>query len=174
MDCSLPGSSVHRIFQARILEWVAISFSRGSSWSKDWTRASHIAGRYLITEPSGKPTEEPGMLLNILCCTRQPLWIQQKYPKYQWYQGWETLDIHSVYVLKRKQQCAYYLSLWQEINMVINALIPYYVFIHSCYSFGFYEAKNPQSSFPWLITLKPHVSYIFNFFFFKQDMKFYI
>ena len=31
MDCSLPGSSVHGIFQARILEWVAISFSRGSS-----------------------------------------------------------------------------------------------------------------------------------------------
>ena len=31
MDCSLPGSSVHRILQARILEWVAISFSRGSS-----------------------------------------------------------------------------------------------------------------------------------------------
>ena len=31
MDCSLPGSSVHGVFQARILEWVAISFSRGSS-----------------------------------------------------------------------------------------------------------------------------------------------
>ena len=31
MDCSLPGSSVHGIFQARVLEWVAISFSRGSS-----------------------------------------------------------------------------------------------------------------------------------------------
>ena len=31
MDCSLPGSSIHRIFQARVLEWVAISFSRGAS-----------------------------------------------------------------------------------------------------------------------------------------------
>ena len=31
MDCSLPGSSIHGIFQARVLEWVAISFSRGSS-----------------------------------------------------------------------------------------------------------------------------------------------
>ena len=37
MDCSLPGSSVHGILQARILEWVAISFSRGSSWPRDWT-----------------------------------------------------------------------------------------------------------------------------------------
>ena len=36
MDCSLPGSSVHRIFQARILEWVVISSSRGSSWPRDW------------------------------------------------------------------------------------------------------------------------------------------
>ena len=39
-----PGSSVHGIFQARILEWVAISFSRRSSWPRDWTRVSHIVG----------------------------------------------------------------------------------------------------------------------------------
>ena len=43
--CSLPGSSVRGIFQAWILEWVAISFSRGSSWPRDQTRVSHIAGR---------------------------------------------------------------------------------------------------------------------------------
>ena len=42
---SRPGSSVHGIFQARILEWVAISFSRGSSWPRDWTRVSCTAGR---------------------------------------------------------------------------------------------------------------------------------
>ena len=46
MDCSLLGSSVHGIFQARILEWVAISFSRGSSHFREWTRVSHIAGRF--------------------------------------------------------------------------------------------------------------------------------
>ena len=45
MDCRLPGSSVHGIFQARVLEWVAISFSRGSSQPRDWTQVSHIAGR---------------------------------------------------------------------------------------------------------------------------------
>ena len=45
MDCSLPGSSVHGIFQARILEWVAISFSRGSSWPRDRTQVSRIVGR---------------------------------------------------------------------------------------------------------------------------------
>ena len=37
MDCSPPGSSVHGIFQARILEWVAMPSSRGSSWPRDWT-----------------------------------------------------------------------------------------------------------------------------------------
>ena len=46
MDCSLPSSSVHGIFQARVLEWVAISFSRGSSWPRDRTRVSRIAGRH--------------------------------------------------------------------------------------------------------------------------------
>ena len=45
VDCSLPGSSVHGILQARILEWVAISFSRESSRPRDRTRVSHIAGR---------------------------------------------------------------------------------------------------------------------------------
>ena len=45
MDCSLLGSSVHEIFQARILEWVAISFSSGSSQSRDRTQVSHIVGR---------------------------------------------------------------------------------------------------------------------------------
>ena len=45
MNCSLPASSIHGIFQARILEWFAISFSRGSSWPRDWTWVFHIAGR---------------------------------------------------------------------------------------------------------------------------------
>ena len=45
VDCSLPGSSIHGILQVRILEWVAISFSRGSSRPRDRTWVSHIAGR---------------------------------------------------------------------------------------------------------------------------------
>ena len=46
LDCSLPGSSIHGIFQARILEGVAISFSRRSSRPRDWTWVSHIVGRH--------------------------------------------------------------------------------------------------------------------------------
>ena len=44
MGCSPPGSSVHGILQAKILEWVAIPFSRASSQSRDQTQVSHIAG----------------------------------------------------------------------------------------------------------------------------------
>ena len=47
VDCSPPGSSVHGILQARILEWVAISFSRGSSPPRDRAQVSRIAGRHL-------------------------------------------------------------------------------------------------------------------------------
>ena len=44
MDCTLPGSSVHSIFQAWILEWAAIPFSRGSSWLRNQTWVSSTAG----------------------------------------------------------------------------------------------------------------------------------
>ena len=46
MDCSPPGSSVHEIFQTRILEWVAIFFSRGSSQPRDQTQVFCTAGRF--------------------------------------------------------------------------------------------------------------------------------
>ena len=47
MDCSLPGSSVHGILQARILEWVSISFSRGPSWPRDQTHV-FCTGRWIL------------------------------------------------------------------------------------------------------------------------------
>ena len=43
LDCTLPGSSVHGIFQVTIQEWVATSCSKGSSWSRDWTHVSSIS-----------------------------------------------------------------------------------------------------------------------------------
>ena len=51
MDCSLPGSSVHGILQARILEWVAMPSSRISSQPWDRTQVSHVAGEFLSSEP---------------------------------------------------------------------------------------------------------------------------
>ena len=49
MDYSLPDPSIHGIFQARILKWVTISFSRRSSQPIDWTQVSHIVGRRFTT-----------------------------------------------------------------------------------------------------------------------------
>ena len=62
MDCSLPGSSIHGIFQGRVLEWVTVSFSRGSSWPRDRTRVSVscIAGGFL------------------------PIWATREVPPYPW------------------------------------------------------------------------------------------
>ena len=50
MDCSLPGSSVQGIFQARVLEWITISFSRGSSQARDQTSISCVSciGRWIL------------------------------------------------------------------------------------------------------------------------------
>ena len=54
MDCSPPGSSVHGISQARILEWVATSFSRGSSRPRDQTQVCCIAGRRFTVWATGE------------------------------------------------------------------------------------------------------------------------
>ena len=62
VNCSPPDSSVHGIFQARILEWVSTSFSKGSFWSRDWTHTfwvSCTAGRFFTSEPLGKPCVFP-------------------------------------------------------------------------------------------------------------------
>ena len=50
MDCSPPGSSIHEILQARILDWVAIFYSRGSSWPSDWTWVYCVSciGRWIL------------------------------------------------------------------------------------------------------------------------------
>ena len=73
IDWGLPGSSVHGILQARILGWVAIPWSRGSSQSRDQTPVSCIAGRFFTAEPPGKPCSTSFLaykspLLQISCC----------------------------------------------------------------------------------------------------------
>ena len=62
MDCSLPGSSLHGILQARILEWVAISFSRGSSQLRDRTQVSCIAGRRFNLWATGEVLENHSLI----------------------------------------------------------------------------------------------------------------
>ena len=59
-DCNSSGSSVHGISQTRVLEWVATSFSRGSSQPRDLTQVSNIAGRFFINWATGEQTIVPG------------------------------------------------------------------------------------------------------------------
>ena len=58
MNCSLPGSSVHRILQARIMKWVANPFSQGASWPKDWTHVSCIAERFFTVWATREATRK--------------------------------------------------------------------------------------------------------------------
>ena len=75
MDCSLPGSSVHGILQERILKWVVISFSRGSSQPKNQTWVSCIAGRF-FTDWATREAQllkmqrisDATILRRIMCC----------------------------------------------------------------------------------------------------------
>ena len=55
MHCSPSASSVHGIFQVRILAWVATPFTRASSWPRDWTRSLALEADSLLSEPTRKP-----------------------------------------------------------------------------------------------------------------------
>ena len=92
MDCSLPGSPVHRIFQARVLEWVAISFSRGCSQPRDWTRVSRTAGRRFT-----------------IWATREAPCCFLKTVKYKVMNGWEKIH----FVLKVSREVVKSLSRFQ-------------------------------------------------------------
>ena len=69
MDCSLPGFSFHGIFQARVLKWVAISFSRGFSWPRDRTQVSCIAGRRFTLWVTREDRKCLSLLLGSLFCS---------------------------------------------------------------------------------------------------------
>ena len=68
MGCSLPGSSVHGLLQARMLEWTAVLFFRGSSQPSDLTQVSRIAGGSLPPEPQG------GCFSTLFYCIGHAMW----------------------------------------------------------------------------------------------------
>ena len=92
LDCSLLDSSVHGICQAKILEWVLISFSRGSSQPRDWTRVSCIVGGFFTAEPPGKPlviisqfssvTQSRPALCNPMDCSTPSLPVHHQLPEF--------------------------------------------------------------------------------------------
>ena len=94
MDCSPPVSSIHGILWAKILEWIAIPFSRGSSWPRDWTWVSCIAGRFFTIwaiEESPLVTKLYPTLCDLMAC-QAPLSIG--FPKLEY---WSVLPVSSVH-----------------------------------------------------------------------------
>ena len=131
MDCSLPGFSVHGIFQARIPEWVTISFSRGSSRPRNQTQVSRIGGRHFnlwATRDSesittikasggdGIPVELFQILkddaMKVLDSTCQQVWKTQ-----QWPQDWKR----SVFILIPKKGNAKECSNYHIIALISHA-----------------------------------------------------
>ena len=93
MNCSLPGSSVHGILQAKILKWLAIPFSRGSSRPRDWTQFSCIAGRFFTAWDTRKPlSNDAGIYKNYIAnfmlngtTSKQLYPWNQEQDRIQWY-----------------------------------------------------------------------------------------
>ena len=84
MDHSPPGSSVHGILQARVLEWVATSFSRGSSWPRDQTRVSWIAGGFFTIWATGS---------YILIITWNENGLMHQAKDIDWLGGWKHVHV---------------------------------------------------------------------------------
>ena len=74
-DCSPLGFSVHGILQARILQWVAIFFSRGFSWPRVWTSVSHIAGSFFTVWAIREAISKHGDFLKLVFGSSQRLWF---------------------------------------------------------------------------------------------------
>ena len=115
-DCSPPGLCVHGISQARILEWVAISCSRGSSWPTDRTYISCIGRRVLYYWAT--------WILKVICShsknLEQPIWCS-----HQWCRR-ETLSLHpySVFCLSLSPRCTVMLHyvVWHLLGFVYRSL----------------------------------------------------
>jgi len=94
MDCSLPGSSVHGIFQAIVLEWIAISFSSGSSQPRAWTLVSHIVDRRFTIWATNYQTN-----VFIFYCNKAMLKTLQA--SLQQYMNWELPDVQAGFIKAR-------------------------------------------------------------------------
>ena len=104
MDCSLPGSSMHEIFHARVLEWVAISFSRGSSWLRDWTQVSRIVGRCFTIWATREIQKEKE---SICQCSSNLVW-EPEWPDWSWCNNYTC---HPVEIFSGQRRKLYLITL---------------------------------------------------------------
>ena len=93
-DCNPPGSSVHGILQARILEWVASPFSRGSSWPRDRTLISCITGRVFTIWATGRSLpQEYIIILNNFSLFFLPVLL-----RYNWHTAWYKFKVYNIMI----------------------------------------------------------------------------
>ena len=123
IDCSLPGASVHGILQARILEWVAIPFSRGSSQPKDQTQVSCIAGGFFTNWATREYKAEKWVFKEnhhinctkeerkIFHCRRPPgncvSWEYQSFASSSLFFSFDFLFSHEIYVQTQQYEYEY-------------------------------------------------------------------
>ena len=117
VDCGPPGSSVHGILQARILQWFAISFSRGSSWPRDRTQVSCIAGRLFNLWAT---REAPILILRLFIKTNSNS-LTFTLATWNWF-------IHMLNTLYRGKKCAYTYIMYTYY--IYNIYIMYNVYIY--------------------------------------------
>ena len=134
MDCSLPGSSVHGIFQARILDWVAISFFNGSSQPRNQTLSYELAGRFFTTEAPEKPPiiilnqfHEAYWLINFLFLLSLILWL--------------------CYLREMSQGCFLFLVLW---NSLWNIEVVCFLILGSLLDSKEIKPVNSKRIQPWI------------------------
>ena len=101
MDCRLPGSTIHGIFQARVLEWVAISFSRGSSQPRIEPRSPALEADALPSELPGKPVI---CISEVIDISSRQSWVQLVLHPEKWYR-WTYF--HNGRRREREQTCGH-------------------------------------------------------------------
>ena len=115
MDCSPSGSSVHRILQARILEWAAILFSRRSSRPKNWTWVSCIAGGFFTIRATREVRPNPICLIFL----QEEVRIQMYKKERQCEDTGKRQTLISQRSLKRNQPC-WYIGLWLLVSKTVR------------------------------------------------------
>ena len=122
MDYSLPGSSIQGIFQARILEWAATSFSRGFSWPRDGTQVSHTVGRHFTIwatrEAWNSCQNYRGKTIQILCLPRYRYTHTRALISFLSFARFAYYSFHHQYLLFFI--CQYYISEKEIDNKSIN------------------------------------------------------
>ena len=126
MDCSLIGSSVHGVFKVKILEWVAISFSRRSSQSRDQTQVSRIVGRHftICATREAIPVELSQILkddaMKVLHSICQQIWKTQ-----QWPQHWKRSVSIPIPKKSNAKECSNYhiIALISHASKVIHKIL---------------------------------------------------